>query len=69
MFIYLEKAYDRVDSEVLRIYCVGGQLLKEIQAFRREKNACVRVGGSSVSFAVEAGVRQGCLTPPWLFNH
>ncbi len=49
VFMDLEKAYDRVDREalwsVLRIYGVGGQLLKGIQAFYREANACVRVGG------------------------
>ncbi len=48
----LEKAYDRADREalwnVLRIYGVGGQLLKGIQAFYREANACVKVEGSSV---------------------
>ncbi len=59
----LEKAYDRVDREalwsVLRIYGVGGQLLKGIQAFYKEEKACVRVGGKfSESFAVEVGVRQ-----------
>ncbi len=45
-FMDLEKAYDRVDREalwsVLRIYGVGGQLLKGIQAFYKEANACVR---------------------------
>ncbi len=45
-FMDLEKAYDRVDREalwsVLRIYGVGGQLLKGIQTFYREANACVR---------------------------
>ncbi len=44
-FMDPEKAYDRVDREalwsVLKIYGVGGQLLKGIQA-----NACVRVGGN-----------------------
>ncbi len=48
----LEKAYDRVDREalwsVLKICGVGGLLLKGIQAFYREANACVRVGGKSV---------------------
>ncbi len=48
-FMDLEKAYDRVAREalwsVLRIYGVGGQLLKGIQAFYKEANACVRVGG------------------------
>ncbi len=51
-FMDLEKAYDRVNREafwnVLRIYRVGGQLLKWIQAFYREANACVKVGGRSV---------------------
>ncbi len=65
----LEKAYDRVDREalwsVLRTYGVGGQLLKGIQAFYREANACVRVGGK---FSEEVGVRQGCVMSPWLFN-
>ncbi len=62
----LEKAYDRVNREalwsVLRIHDVGEQLLKGIQAFYREPNTCVRVGGEfSESFAVEVGVRQGCV--------
>ncbi len=51
-FMNLEKAYDRVNREalwsLLRIYDVGGQLLKGIRAFYREANACVRVGGSSL---------------------
>ncbi len=52
-FMDLEKAYDRVDREalwnVLYIYGVGGQLLKGIQSFYREANACVRVGGEFVA--------------------
>ncbi len=68
-----EKAYDTVDKEalwsVLRIYGVGGQLLKGIQAFYKEANACIRVGGEfSESFAGEVGVRQGWVMSPWLFN-
>ncbi len=47
-FMDLEKAYDRVDREalwnVLKIYGVGGQLLKGIQAFYREANAWVGGG-------------------------
>ncbi len=63
----------RIDREtlwsVLKIYGVGGQLLKGIQAFYRQANACVRVGGEfSESFAVEVGVRQRCVMSPWLFN-
>ncbi len=30
---------------MLKIYGVGGQLLKGIKAFYSEANACVRVGG------------------------
>ncbi len=64
MHWFLEMAYDRADREarwsVLRIYDVGGQLLKAIQAFYREANACVKVGWEfSESFATggsEAGV-------------
>ncbi len=65
-FMGLEKANDRVNREalwsVMRMCDVGGQLLKGLQAFYREANACVRVGGErSDSFAVEVGVRQGCV--------
>ncbi len=50
---------------MLKIYGVGGQLLKGIQAFYREANACVRVGGKlSEFFTVEVGVRQGCVMSP-----
>ncbi len=43
--------------------------MKGIKAFYREANACVRVGGEfSERFAVEMGVRQGCVMSPWLFN-
>ncbi len=61
-------SYGRVDREalwsVLKIYGVGGQLklLKVVQAFCREPNAYVRVGVEfSESFAVEVGVKQGCV--------
>ncbi len=72
-FMDLDKAYDRVDREalwsVLKIYGVGGQLLKGIQAFYKEANACVRVGGEfSESFTMAVGVRQGCVVSPWLFH-
>ncbi len=65
----LKKGYEKVDREALwsalKIYGVGGHLLKGIQAFYIEANACVRVGGElSESFAVEVGVRQGCVMSP-----
>ena len=72
-FMDLEKAYDKVDREalwrVLRLYGVGGKLLKAVQSFYVDSRACVRVG-SEVSewFTVKVGLRQGCVMSPWLFN-
>ncbi len=68
-FMDLEKAYDRADREalwsVLKIYGVGEQLLKGIQAFYREANACVKVGGEfSQEFYSGGEVRQGCGMSP-----
>ncbi len=60
-FMELEKAYDRVNRKapwsVLRIY--GRQLLKGIQAFYREANACVRVGEVQLEFCSEGGSEAG----------
>ncbi len=61
-FMDLEKTYDKVNREalwsVLKTCGVGEQLLKGIQAFYREANACVRVGGkfSESRGGYEAGV-------------
>ena len=63
-FMDLEKAYDRVDRkamwDVLRLYGVGGKLLRAVQSFYVNSRACVRVG-SEVSdwFPVKVGLRQG----------
>ncbi len=69
----LEKAYDRVDRkglwDTLRVYGVGGQLLKGIRSFYENASATVRMNGElSESFSVEMGVRQGCVMSPWLFS-
>ena len=66
----LEKAYERVDREalcnVLKTYGVKRTVIK---VFYREASACVRVDGVlSESFPTGVGVRQGCVTSPWLFN-
>ncbi len=48
---------------------MGQHILKWIQAFHKEANACVRMKGEfSESFTVEVGVRQRCVMSPWLFN-
>ena len=72
-FMDLEKAYDRVDREalwkVLMMYGVGGSLLRAVKAFYVDSRACVRAGGGvSDWFDVRAGLRQGCVMSPWLFN-
>ncbi len=71
-FMDLEITYDRIDRKalynVLKVYGVGGQLMKGI-TFYREMNACVKVDGElRDSFVIEVGVRQGCVISPWLFN-
>ncbi len=56
-------------DNVLKIYCVGAQLMEGIKAFSKEANACVKADGKfSYSFAIGVGVRQGCVMPPRLFN-
>ena len=72
-FLDLEKAYDRVDRDamwnVLRLYGVGGKLLKAVKSLYTDSRACVRVGdGTSDWFPVRVGLRQGCVMSPWLFN-
>ena len=48
MFIDLEKAYDTVDLhgmwQMLRVYGVGGKLMKAGQSFFVDSSACGRLG-------------------------
>ena len=72
-FLDLEKAYDRVDREamwsVLRMYGIGGRLLRAVESLYSNSRACVRVGNEvSEWFPVRVGLRQGCVMSPWLFN-
>ena len=50
-FIDLEKAYDTIDQQgmwqMLRVYGVGGKLLKAVQSFYAGSRACVRVGNDA----------------------
>ena len=47
-FMDLERAYDTIDRhgmwKMLRVYGVGGKLLKTVQRFHVDSRACVRVG-------------------------
>ena len=72
-FLDLEKAYDRVDRDamwnVLRLYGIGGRLLRGVKSFYVGSKACVRVGNEvSEWFPVRVGMRQGCVMSPWLFS-
>ena len=54
---------------MLRVYGVGGKLLKPVQSFYVDSRACVRVGNDvSEWFPVNVGLKQGCVMSPWLFN-
>ena len=69
----LEKAYDTIDWhgmwQMLRVYGVGGKLLKAVHSFYIDSRTCVLVGNDvSERFPVNVGLRQGCVMSPWLFN-
>ena len=54
---------------MLRVYGVGGKLLKAMLCFYIDRRACVRVGNDvSEWFPVNVGLRRGCEMSPWLFN-
>ena len=68
-FLDLEKAYDRVDRDamwnVLRLYGIGGRLLRGVKSLYVGSKACVK-GGNEVSewFPVRVGLKQGCVISP-----
>ena len=69
----MEKAYDTIDRhgmwQMLRVYGVGGELLKAVQSFYADSRTCVGVGNDvSEWFPVNVGLRQGCVMSPWLLN-
>ena len=68
-FLDLEKSYDTIDRhgkwQMLRVYVVGGKLLKAVQSFYADSRACVRVGNDeSEWFLLNVGLRQGCVMSP-----
>ena len=72
-FLDLEKAHDRADRKetwnALRIYGIGGRLLKGVKSLYEESKACFRVENEvSEWFPVRMGLRQGCVMSLWLFN-
>ena len=73
-FIDLTKAYDSVDRTllwtVLARFDVPQRMILVIRQFHDGMRACVRLddGVCSGWFAVEQGLRQGCVLAPLLFN-
>ena len=72
-FMDLEKAYDTIDRhgmwQILRVYAVGGKLLKAVQRCYVDSRACVWVGNNVCEwFPVDVVLRQGCAMFPCLFN-
>ena len=54
---------------MLRVYGVGGKLLKAVQSFYVDSRACVHVGNDvSEWFPANVGLRQCCVMSPLLFN-
>ena len=54
---------------VLRLYGIGGRLLRGVKSLYVGSKACVRVGNEvSEWFPVRVGPRQACAMSPWLFN-
>ena len=54
---------------MLRVYGVGGKLLKAVQSFYVDSIACARVGNDvSAWFQVNVLLEQGCVMSPWMFN-
>ena len=72
-FVDLRKAYDSIDREtlwkVLRVYGIEGNLLEMIKLLYKDLKASIRVGdGRTEEFDIKAGVKQGCVLSPILFN-
>ena len=62
-FLDLEKAYDRVDRDamwnVLRVYGIGGRLLRGVKSLYVGSKACVRVGNEVRVVSSESGAETG----------
>ena len=75
MSVYgLEKTFETIDLlgmwQMQRVYGGRGKLLKAVQSFYVDSCACVRVGMEvSEWFAVNVGLRRGCVISPWLLTY
>ena len=69
----MEKAHDTIDRhgmwQMLRVYGVGGKLLRAVRSFYVDSRACVRVGNDVNEWLpVNVGLRclYGCLMHIWM---
>ena len=71
-FMDLEKTYNTIARhglwQMLRVYGVGGKLLKAVQSFYIDSRACVLVRNDVSEWFPVVGLRQGYVMSPWLFN-
>ena len=72
-FVDFTKAYDSISREalwqVLKLYGVHPHVIKLLEDLHTGTEAVIRVDGKvGRSFTVKAGVRQGCVIAPTLFN-
>ena len=53
----------------MRLYRIGGRLLRGVKSLYVGSKACVRVGNEVGEwFSVRVGLRHGCMMLLWLFN-
>ena len=69
----LEKTYDTIDRhgmwQMLRVYGVGGKLLKAVQSFYVHSRTCVWVGMDvNEWFPVNVGLKYDWVMSPWVFD-
>ena len=72
-FIDFEKAYDKINRQVLlsKINKLGvqGNLYNIIESMYQNNQSCIRIGNKKTDFfQVNNGVKQGCVLSPTLFN-
>ncbi len=72
-FIDFSKAYDRIDRSLLwyKLTCIGvsDNMLSSLKSLYRNVQCTVRVNGNKSDwFEVGAGLKQGCILSPLLFN-
>ena len=57
-----------VACDMVRVYGIGGILLKAVQSLYVDSRACVRMGNDvSWWIPLNVGLRKGCVMSPWLF--